>query len=136
MIELEYKNYYNDNETFKENYFLITPNTLIEAIAEAISNTGLIITMNEAIELEKYKISALNELKKIINILADEMEYKQLKNIGLCSAIQSMPYIESVSYETQVYNVIRRDIINIMSIEVDNKNNLADFFCCGAIGND
>lgn len=126
MIEIEYKPYLLGNNIFEINYFLMTPNTLIEAIKDAVINYGLILELSEAVALEIYKKRAVDELKRIINKISAENP-TLFKNLNGSFNLEILPYIEPVDTKTQAYNVIIDDISNIIAIAENTKKNIEKY---------
>ena len=126
MIEIKYKPYLMENTIFEEEYFLMTPNTLIEAIKESIINYGLILELSEAVALEIYKKRAVGELKKIINKISAENP-TTFKNLNGNFNLEILPAIEPKDHKTQAYNVILDDISNIIAIAENTKKNIEKY---------
>ena len=126
MIEIEYKPYLMDNSVFQEEYFLMTSNTLIEAIKDAVINYGLILELSEAVALEIYKKRAVDELKRIINKISAENP-TLFKNLNGSFNLEILPYIEPVDTKTQAYNVIIDDLTNIIAIAENTKKNIEKY---------
>ena len=126
MIEIEYKPYLLENNIFEINYFLMTPNTLIEAIKDAVINYGLILELSEAVALEMYKKRAVDELKRIINKISAENP-TQFENLNGSFNLEILPYIEPVDTKTQAYNVIIDDLTNIIAIAENTKKNIEKY---------
>lgn len=127
MIEIEYKPYLLGNNIFEINYFLMTPNTLIEAIKDAVINYGLILELSEAVALEIYKKRAVDELKRIINKISAENP-TLFKNLNGSFNLEILPYIEPVDTKTQAYNdVIIDDLTNIIAIAENTKKNIEKY---------
>lgn len=122
MLGLTYKKYYGTYEYKHLPYGLITGNTLLIAVEEAIKYSPLSISFSEMVEIEKYKINAYEELKKVINILVAE-GYNELENIGFAPNMNNLPAIKPIDNITQVYNIILEDIGRIKNIEkMQNEN--------------
>ena len=126
MIEIRYKPYLMENSIFEKEYFLMTPNTLIEAIKESIINYGLILDLSEAVALEIYKKRAVSELKSIINKISAENP-TTFKNLNGNFNLEILPAIEPKDNKTQAYNVILDDISNIIAIAENNKKNIEKY---------
>lgn len=115
-----------DNSVFQEEYFLMTSNTLIEAIKDAVINYGLILELSEAVALEIYKKRAVDELKRIINKISAENP-TLFKNLNGSFNLEILPYIEPVDTKTQAYNVIIDDLTNIIAIAENTKKNIEKY---------
>ena len=128
MTDIEvliYEKYYENQECYKNNYFLITSNTQIQALKECIENAGLCLSVNHAVAIEIYKLNAIDEIKRIINIIAEK---HGVQNIPIPFNAENLPYVEPIDYETQIYNVIKNDIENILAIEKNNRINMEKYF--------
>ena len=126
MIEIKYKPYLLENTIFEEEYFLMTPNTLIEAIKESIINYGLILELSEAVSIELYKKRAVSELKSIINKISAENP-TLFENLNGNFNLGILPAIKPVDAKTQAYNVILDDINNIIAIAENTKKNIEKY---------
>lgn len=126
MIEIKYEPYLMENNIFEEEYFLMRPNALIEAIKESIINYGLILELSEAVALEIYKKGAVHELKKIINKISAENP-TTFENLNGSFNLEILPAIEPVDHKTQAYNVILDDICNIIAIAENTKKNIEKY---------
>lgn len=126
MLSLEYKPYYKD--IYDEPYFLKSSNTLLSAVKESVSNYGLVLDLSDAIEIELYKMGAVQEVKQLINIMSAENP-TAFENLNGRFDIDILPAIEPIDVKTQLYNVILEDIQNIIAIQKNNKKNIEKYFC-------
>lgn len=127
MLSLEYKPYYKDNLIYDEPYFLKSSNTLLEAVKESVTNYGLVLDIDDAIEIELYKMGAVHELKQLINIMSAENP-TIFENLNGRFDIDILPAIEPTDIQTQAYNIIIEDIRNIRDIQKTNQKNIEKYF--------
>ncbi|MBE6505254.1 MAG: hypothetical protein E7Z73_05880 [Methanobrevibacter millerae] len=124
---LTYENYYENQEYYRDMYLFIGSNTQLQAVKECVENAGLCLALNHAVAIETYKLNAIEEIKRIINIIGKKHD---IEDVPIPFDAEKLPYIEPMDYETQIYNVIKEDIENILSIEKNNKINMEKYFCC------